>query len=99
MVGGGTVNLCGTEGGGTLWSSAGFGLRLGEQVELVDIGLWGLWGLYWPQLPELQLPRLGGLLTELAELAELAQVWPEMELLAEDQLPAVSITPHSYSGE
>ena len=39
IVGGGTVNLWGTEGGGTLWSSAGFGLRLGEQVELVDIGL------------------------------------------------------------
>lgn len=38
------MNLCGTTGGGGGWSgtSAGLGLRLGEHVELVDIGL------YWP---------------------------------------------------
>ena len=74
-------------------SSAGLGLRLGEQLEEVDMGL------YWPQLLELQLARLG---LVLVEPAELGQVWPEMELLAEDQLPVVSRPEpglQSYSGE
>ena len=88
-LGGGTVNFTGTDGGGTVWSSAGLGLRLGEQLEEVDMGL------YWPQLLELQLPPpLVGVLL----LAEEAQVWPELEL-AEDQLPQVSRPElRSYSG-
>lgn len=38
--GGGTLNLCGRRGGGWSGTSVGLGLRLGEQVELVDIGLY-----------------------------------------------------------
>ena len=89
-LGGGTLNLWGTiEGGGTWWSaccwggavlhSTGLGEREGEQVELVDIGL------YCPLLLD-PFPPQAPVWLEL-ELAELQlEDWPDVEL-AELQFP------------
>ena len=92
-LGGGTLNLWGTiEGGGTWWStcccwggavlhSTGLGEREGEQVELVDIGL------YCPLLFPLEpFPPQAPVWLEL-ELAELQlEDCPDVEL-AELQFP------------